>query len=335
MKKTNRNLSILLASAMCLSLPGAVALAEEAGVPKVGYCVNLMSHEWYKNICNGAEARAEELGIELLIADGNSDSATQISMCENLLASDIDVLVVTPVDNQVLGGIVAQAAEAGVPVITESNIVDGAATYVGIDNELSGEMAAQWLAEYAEENDITPNVLIVGAFSLADCTMRVDGFKKGLEDSGIEYTIAQEIDGEALKETCVERATDALTAHPDVNVIFGINDDSTTGAMQAYKAAGLDEDNLVAIGFGFEGAVGQQALLEDGPYKAALAMFPNYVGVGLIDASVKAYNGEELPEWYQTPTVMITEDNFDTYYYEDGDGYSINFEAVRELQDNL
>lgn len=333
--KTSRILSILMALVLCMCALSA-AFAEEAATPKVGYCVNFMSHEWYQNICKGAEARAEELGIELLLADGNNDSATQISMCENLLASDIDVLVVTPVDNQVLGSIITQASEAGIPVITESNIVDGATSFVGIDNTLSGKMAGLWLADYATENGFVPNILIVGAFSLADCTMRVEGFKAGLEESGIEYTIAQEVDGEALKETCVERATDALTAHPDVNVIFGINDDSTTGAMQAYKAAGLDESKLTAIGFGFEGAVGQQALLSDGPYKSALAMFPDYVGVALMDASLMAFNGEELPEWYQTPTVMITADNFDTYYNEDGEGgYEIDFEAVRQLEETL
>lgn len=331
--KTRRILSGLIALVL---LFGAFCVAvAETKTPRIGYCVNFMSHEWYQNICKGAQVRAEEMGVELLLADANNDSATQISMCENLLANDIDVLVVTPVDNQVLGSIIAQAREQNIPVITESNRVDGATTFVGIDNELSGKLAGLWLGEYAKAKGIMPNVLIVGAYSLADCCMRVDGFKAGLEESGIEYTIAQEVDGEALKETCVERSTDALTAHPDVNAIFGINDDSTTGAMQAYKAAGLDEAKLTAIGFGFEGEVGQQALLNDGPYKAALAMFPNYVGVALIDAAVKAFNGEEMPDWYQTPTVMVTAENFHTFYNEGENGYEINFDAVRELEKDM
>lgn len=331
--KNTRLLSILLVLVMSLCMI-SVASAE-ADLPKVGYCISLMSHEWYQNIKKGAEARAAELGVELVLADGNNDSSTQITMCENLLAQGIDVLVVTPVDNQVLGSIIVQANELGVPVITESNVVEGAASYVGIDNELSGKLAGLWMGEYAAANGITPNVLVVGYPAAADCRMRVSGFLAGLEESGIEYTIAQEIDGKGLKDTVVERATDALTAHPDVNCIFGINDDSTTGAMQAYKAAGLDESKLTAIGFGFEGAVGQNALLSDGPYKSALAMFPNYVGVGLIDASVMAFKGEDLPEWYQTPTVMVTAENFDTYYNEVEDGYAIDFDAVRVLQDAL
>ena len=125
---------------------------------------------------------------------------------------------------------------------------------------------------------------------------------------------------------------DALTAHPDINVVFGINDNSATGAMAAYKEAGLDESKLTVIGFGFEGVVGQTALLSGSPYKASLAMFPNYVGVGCIDAAVKAIKGESLPSHYETPTVAINAKNFDQFYNKEGNSYVIDFEAVRKLE---
>ena len=83
------------------------------------------------------------------------------------------------------------------------------------------------------------------------------------------------------------------------------------GGMAAYKEAGLDESKLTAIGFGFEGVVGREALLSGGPYKAACAMFPDYMGVSLIDAAFKAYKGEELPANYESGTVIITGDNFE------------------------
>jgi ABC-type sugar transport system, periplasmic component len=318
------------------SASASTAASTNEKMPKIGYCVNFMSHEWYQNIVSGAKVRAAELGINIQFADANMDSATQVSQCENLLQSGIDVLVVTPVDPKVLGNIITEAKSKNIPVITESNVVDGAVTFVGIDNKASGKLAGQWLVQYAKSKNITPNILEVGFPALEDCTNRVDGFNEALKESGIQYKIAQQVDGKGVKETAVTVSTDALTAHPDVNVIFGINDDSTTGALQAYKAAGLDESKLTAIGFGFEGSVGQNALLSGGPYKAALAMFPNYVGEGLVDASVKAFNKETLPTHYQTPTIMITQDNFNSYYTKnDKGGYDINFDAVRKLQDQL
>lgn len=169
--------------------------------------------------------------------------------------------------------------------------------------------------------------------AFADCRQRVEGFKAGLDEAGLTYEIVQEVDGQGSKETSLKVAQDAITAHPEVNVIFGINDNSTTGGMAAYKEAGLDESVLTAIGFGFEGNVGREALLSGGPYKAAVAMFPDYVGVSLIDAAVMAAKGEELPENYESGTVVITQDNFADFYTQDGDNYVTNFEAIRALME--
>ena len=317
---------------MCLWI-GGCGQGEKEGEQrlKVGYVVNYMSHEWYQNICGAAEQRAREMGVDLVIADANLDVAAQISKAENLLAQGVDVLVLTPVDAKALGPVVRQAKEAGVHVITESNPVAGADTYVGIDNKASGKKAGVWFAEYARELGIAPKVLIIGLPNFEDCRLRVEGFKEGLEESGVAYQVVQEVDGQGLKEKALKAAQDALTAHPEINVIFGINDDSTTGGMAAYKAAGLNEERLTAIGFGFEGVVGRTALLGDTPYRAALGMFPNFVGISLVEAAVKLSQGEKLADHYETPTVMITQENFERFYLRQGEEFAMNIPAVRAV----
>lgn len=301
------------------------------GKLKVGYVVNFMSHEWYQNIIAGAKERAAELGVDLSIADANLDSNAQVSAAENFIAQKVDVLILTPVDAKALPPVVEAAKKAGIRVITESNVVEGSETYVGISNKAGGKNAGLWFADYAKKNNIDPKVLIVGLPNFEDCRQRVEGFKEGLAESGIKYEIKQEVDGQGLKEKALTVSQDALTANPDINVIFGINDDSATGGLAAYQAANLDESKLTVIGFGFEGAVGQNALLSGGPYKAACAMFPNFVGVSLVDAAVALSKGEKLPDHYETPTVTITKDNFDQFYSKDGDKYKMNFDAIRGL----
>ena len=322
-----------------LALAAAALLAvgcgggEKAGdAPlKVGYVVNYMSHEWYQNICRAAEVRAAELGVDLLIADANLDVAAQISKAENFMAQQVDVLVLTPVDAKALGPIVSQAKAAGIRVITESNPVPGSDTYVGIDNRASGYKAGQWFAAHAAETGMDARILIIGLPNFDDCRQRVDGFKAALEEAGLADAVVQEVDGQGLKEKAFKVAQDALTANPDINVIYGINDDSTTGGMAAYKAAGLDESALTAIGFGLEGIVGQSALLGGTPYKSALAMFPDFVGASLVDAAVALEKGEKLPPHYETPTIMLTPKNFPTYYEKRGEAYAMKFDAIRKL----
>lgn len=299
---------------------------------KVGYVFSVMTHEWYQNILQGAEARADELGIDLVTADANMDINKQIGAAENLLAQGVDALIITPVDAKAMAPIVQMARQAGVPVLSESNVIEGAETFVGISNYESAKSVGKWYADYARSQGISPKALIVGFPNYEDCRQRVAGFKDALKESGLDYEIKQEVDAGGDKEKALLVSQDALTAHPDINVIFGINDNSATGGMAAYQEAGLDESRLTVIGFGFEGVVGQSALLNGTPYKAALAMFPNYVGVACVDAAVKAANGESLPEHYMTPTVAINADNFDQYYNKEGDKYVIDFGAVRKLE---
>lgn len=343
MKKTWRSLALALCLVFTLSIalagcaaPKAADTAKpaESDAPKkikVGYVCNQMAHEWYQNIINGAKEEAARVGIEFSVADSNQDVNTQINACENYITQKVDVLIITPIDPNALAPVIKKAKDAGIKVITESNVVEGADTFVGISNKNGAKNVGKWYADYAKANNITPKVLIVGLPAYEDCRQRVEGFKEALAESGIQYEIVQEVDGKGNKEQALAVSTDALTAHKDVNVIFGINDDSTTGGMAAYKAAKLDESKLVAIGFGFEGKVGQEALLSGGPYKAACAMFPNFVGVGLIIAAEKLANGETLPAQYETPTVAMTKDIFDQYYKKDGNGYKLDFEAVRKL----
>lgn len=324
-------LALIVCLVMVLPLFAAGRSSDDEGDIKVGYVVNDMSHEWYQNIVKGAKVRAAELGMVLTVADSAMDVGKQVTQLENLITVGVDVLVITSVDATALGVIINQANESDIPVITESNPVAGNLAVVGVDNIAGGKSAGLWFAEYAKNNNIDPKILIVGLPAFADCRQRVEGFKAGLDEAGLEYEILQEVDGQGSKEISLRVSQDALTANPDVNVIFGINDNSTTGAMAAYKEAGLDESTLTAIGFGFEGVVGREALLSGSPYKASVAMFPDYMGVTLMDTAFAAATGKKLPAHVKAGTVVITSENFSDFYTKKGDEYETNFEAIRAL----
>ena len=126
-------------------------------------------------------------------------------------------------------------------------------------------------------------------------------------------------------------AADALTANPGVNVIFGINDDSALGGLQAFEAQGGNTDDLLVVGFGCEGDACKDALTSGGAYKVSAAMFPEYQGRLLIDAGVASYNGVELPAHIVAPSTPVTADNLADYYTREGDAYEANFEAIAEI----
>ena len=256
---------------------------------------NYLVHEWYQNETKGEEARAKDYGIDFSINDANLDLQKSLAAVDDYLAKGTQALVFTPVNEKASGPTITKAVKS-VPVVCEGSPTDGCVTLVSIDDFKAGEQVGIWAGNYAKDNlGGKAIVLDVGLPALTTTVARSEGFAAGLKSVLPDAVIAQSVDGQGLKDKAVKVSADALTAHPDVNMIFGINDDSALGGLQAYEAAGMDTDKLLVVGFGCEGKACKNALMEGGPYKVSAAMFPEYQGRLLIDAAIAAFNGAKLP----------------------------------------
>jgi ribose transport system substrate-binding protein len=174
-------------------------------------------------------------------------------------------------------------------------------------------------------------ILAVDLPMLRPCILRVDGFVDGIHTVIPDAEVVHRIDGQGLKDKALQVATDALTKDSDINVIYGCNDDSALGALQAYKSAGLDTKKLVVCGTGSEGLAFIKAMQEGGPYKVEAAMFPEAVGYECINMAVKLFNKEKVPEHWVTPTFGLTADNWNKYYSVSGEVRTINWDMVNKI----
>ncbi len=300
---------------------------------RVGYICNFMAHEWYQKVCASAEQAAKDAGISLTIANANGDSALQKRLAENLFTKGVDVLAITPVDAKAVVPIVEEAKRLGIPVFTESNVVAGAKTYVGINNFQAGVKAGIWVGNYINEKmKEQARILICGFPAFEDCRNRVSGFKEGLKQACSKKFEIIEVDGSGEKEKALRVCSDALIAHPDVNVIFGINDDSALGGMQAYINAGLPQDRLFVICFGLEGRAGKQAMLGNTPVRAGLAMFPEIVGRSIVEVAQRVARSEKLPHHFETPTLILTPETLLHYYRQEDGEFKINPKAISKFK---
>ncbi|MGD9711447.1 MAG: substrate-binding domain-containing protein, partial [Thermomicrobiales bacterium] len=206
----------------------------------VGHVTNYLVHEWYQNLTKGEQARADDWGISFSINDANLDLPTSLAAVDDFVAQNVSVLNFTPVNEEASGPKITEIAETGLPVICESSPTAGCTTLVSIDDYAAGFKVGVWAGNYVNENlGGTAVVLDVGLPGLSTTVARSTGFWDGLVSIlGENATLAQSVDGNGLKDVSVSVSADALTAHPDVNVIFGINDDSALGGMQSYEAAG-------------------------------------------------------------------------------------------------
>lgn len=311
--------------------PATEASTQEAPAKtmKFAYVANMLSHEFYQRCIKGMQAACDEAGIELVIADSNSEPATQVNNLEIYASQkDISAILCSPIDPAALVGGVKLAADNGIPTITESNAVEGAVTMVGAKWLDNGTKMGTWAGEWLKARNMEANVLIIGFPAFNDTVQVEKGFVDALTASGVKINYIVSVDGQAFKEKAMQVATDALTANPDVNVIMGINDDSILGAIQAAKAQGLDVTKMLTLTHGIEGNAGCRAIFEEGTLTGGYALFPELYGQTMVKAAIEAVNGVTLPELYITPMMMLDKDTGSQFYKLVGDNYELDLAAL-------
>jgi DeoR/GlpR family transcriptional regulator of sugar metabolism/ABC-type sugar transport system substrate-binding protein len=228
-----------------------------------------------------------------------------------------DVLIVTPVRTAAMDLLVSRARRAGVPMIAEAVPYQGALTTVAIDDYAAGVELGRWVGGFAVQHRLPDLTVLDVTFSLPNTSARSRGFGDGLRDVLGRRPSLVRVDGGGLRSTAREVVASALAVHTGVNVVFGINDDTALGALDACRAARLNDEDLVVVSCGLEGDATRDLLAAGGAYRAGLAMFPELVGRACIDAAMCAYHSCPLPERVVTPSTVITRETIDHYYARD------------------
>ncbi len=242
-----------------------------------------------------------------------------------------DALILAPVQDSAVHTLRERALRNHIPLLAELSSFLGA-TYLGPNNYEAAFRLGRWTGEYAQEN-VGPDVCVldISQMVLDNTRTRSAGFAEGLRyilgDSASIITI----DGRGLYNDAYQAALDALRLHPEVNIIFGINDDLILAGIQAYLELARDPDSLVAVNIGGEGKTLFDRLWHGGPLKACMALFPEVVGRQGIDAVLRLWAGEDIGPDVITPSALLTADNLTDYYIPGSGGWSLNPKAVDRL----
>jgi ribose transport system substrate-binding protein len=324
---------MLLAATAAVAVLSGTAWAQEMP-KKIGYVTNYATHEWYQNVIKGMKDRAAQLGIELEVRDANLDVAKEVSAAEDFMSQGVDVLIVTPVNEEGVVPLVRRAKEEGLPMVLEGNPVKGMTTMVAICDYDTGYHAGVEAGKYAKEHlGGVAKVMNVGLPLLSATVLRSQGFMDGLKTVIPDATLVHDLDGGGNPDTALAASSAALAQNADINVIYGINDSSSQGGLQAWKASGRSQDGLLVVGTGGEGLGFINMMNTEPSYQIEAAMFPEKVGFSAIDAAVKVFNHEDVPEHIVSPTgPMVGTEGWKQYYSVDGNTRTINWDAVNALE---
>ena len=296
--------------------PAATEVAEEKEeVPagdaiKVGVLMKTMSDTFSNKLGESIKAYVEESypDVELFLMDGQADVAKQISQAEDLIAKQVNVIILNPQDADGSAQVLDLAAEAGIPVIevnTETVRTDYVA-YVGSNDVMAGEIMGNFVMEQLGEEG-GQYAILEGEIGQSAQILRAEGIANTIQANDAFECVAQ-LTANWQRDQAMSTTEDWLGKYPDLKAVICHNDDMSMGALQAAEAQGRDiiiigtdaiPDALAAVKEGrLEGTV-----LQDAATQASTA----------VDVAVKVAKGEAVEAKYDVPFQLITIDNVDDF----------------------
>jgi len=296
-----RKLTIVLALSLIL-LVGLSAGAAAQDI-KIGLAVSTLNNPFFVDLKDGAEAMAEEMGVEILTVDAQNDAAAQLSSVEDLLIKQIDVLIVNPVDGNAVVSAITAANDAGVPVITVDRAAEGGdvVSHIASDNVEGGKMAGEFIAKQLnKEGNVVELQGIPGTSAARD---RGKGFNIVMDKYPNLKVIARQPAGFDRAEgmTVMENI---LQGNPDIDAVFAHNDNMALGAMEAISAAGRSDEIMIV---GFDAIDDAVEAVKEGKMAATVAQRPTLMGEMAVETAVKVANGNKVEEYIPVPLELITE----------------------------
>ncbi|MCC6397658.1 MAG: sugar ABC transporter substrate-binding protein [Bacteroidetes bacterium] len=300
----------------------------------LGYIKNFSFHVWYRVVEQYLRLRAARYGIpQCTVLDAELDLQTQLQALDSLIRQGVNALVVTPVPGPGTEEILRRTQRAGIPVVIEANPVPGMSTLVAICDYDAGWKTGVWMGRYLSSHSVTRAVVLDVAYPLLrPCLLRSEGFLDGLRSVIPDTVLKARVNGEARVETAKMLTKEVLAAHKDVNVVFGMDDESLQGALQGALTLGRTPEDIALAGFGLAGDTDKELLLTRGHFKTSLAMFPEWVGVRCVDQAVRLFNGAAVPLHDVAPTVPVTPDTLPTYYTRTGKTWIPDFSSINAIQ---
>lgn len=297
------------------SATSAAAPADEEIL--VGYAVMRMVDEFWANQIKGIEDALKETGknIKFEVADNNNDAQTTLQNVDSLLSKGVDILIVSTPDAKIGASIMEKANAKNVPVIACDVPIEGA-YYVTYDNYGAGVLAGEYAAEYFLENmpGQKAEVALLTHAAVSIVKERVDGFQAAFSKAIPDANFLPVQDAEGLREKGANVMADMITANPNINVAFGINDDIALGAASSVEARGLS-DKIAVFGMGGIGETSFRALLDPkSPFKGTVAFSPYNHGVIVVTALITPMlEGKTVEMTVMSPIEMATPENAQSY----------------------
>ena len=231
-----------------------------------------------KPIKEGMERAGKDLGVDVqLVGPTGGDAAKQVSELQTLITQKaIDGIAVSSASSDALKPVIAQAYNAGIPIISfnTDNPDSEQMAFVGQDLKGSGKSQAEELTKTLGDKGATTGTIVV--FSLDTgagwSNERFSGFEEGIKNAG--YDVVGPVNTGNEPSAAYNTVESTMTGKSDVVAIAGLDCCSTTAAAKWIQQSG-NTGKIVMAGFDL------------------LPQTAQFVGDGVVNFTISQNPGEQ------------------------------------------
>jgi ribose transport system substrate-binding protein len=288
--------------------PASNSTAEK---PKIALVMKSLANEFFSTMAQGAEKHHQAHGADYdLLANGiknETDLAQQVSLVEQMIARQVNAIVIAPADSKALVTVLKHAKAAGILIVNIDNKLDAdvlkqeslQVPFVGPDNREGARKVGEALAKKLKAGDQV--AIIEGIPTAFNGQQRRLGFEDAMKAAGMNIVTTQAGNWEMEKANNVASAI--LNEHADLKAILCANDNMALGAVSAIESAGKSGKVLVV---GFDNISAIKPLIEKGAVVATADQHGDQLAVFGIEAALKILKGQAPPADQTTPVDLIT-----------------------------
>ena len=296
MKLNKKMLSMAIGLGLGLSVgfAGTASAADEVYIPLIS---KGFQHQFWQAVKSGADQAGKDLNVKVTFEGPETEAMVdkQIDMLSAAMAKKPAAVGFAALDSKAAIPLLKKAQAAKIPVIAFDSGVDSdiPLTTTTTDNVAASALAADKMAELiGKAGEVA--VVVHDQTSRTGIDRR-DGFLNRMKSTypNIKIVSVQYGAGDQLKSTEITKAI--LQANPNVKGIFGANEGSAIGVLNAAKEM---KRKIVIIGY--DSGKQQKAAVADGSMAGAITQNPVGMGYKTVEAAVKALKGEKLPKIIDT-----------------------------------
>ncbi|TFG59251.1 MAG: hypothetical protein E4H36_14170 [Spirochaetales bacterium] len=277
--------------------------------------------EWFYILEQNYKDVAKELGIDLIQLDPGAKPQTQVDMIEQMTQRGVNAILISPVDPQAIKAAVQEAMAKGIFVLIqgqERETVPWSTANFGYNEKqmgtLTGEIAAAGVkAKYPNAKEI--KLAVLGDPGWASSDIRMGGAKEAFINGlpGVKVNVViDKVMGSTI-ETATNVIESALSQHPDLRCVVGINDDAAIGAVGAMQAKGINilKEAIIA---GAGNNKGTWPYIDRGEVLGSVDLNHRGTAEVALNAVVKLAKGEKVSEMMYIDMIKVTKDNLAKWY---------------------